>query len=511
MASERPRLRPFGKARAKWAADGSRAASTTPGSVDPSAPVAAAEIESFADAQAYLLGLVILERLPQDGTMRDVYKLDRMVALCAALGEPQRQFRSVHIAGTKGKGSVCELTAAMLIGSGMSVGMYTSPHILDIRERIRIGSRQISAEAFAAICRQVAIVAERVEAQLDAQSAPRDPTDTRARRNAPTFFEIMTAMAFVYFAQQAVDLAVIEVGLGGLLDCTNVIVPEVAAISLIGYDHMAVLGNTLAEIAAQKAGIFKPDVPALSFVQDPAVLSVFAQTAAAVGCPLKVVGRDLPYAVDSEPAKNGRTQWMVSIKTPRFDVAGVPVPLAGRHQAHNLALALGIIDTLAERGHRISEAGIIKGLERCVLAGRFEVLPTSPRIVLDVAHNPESVHALMQTLRENLQFDSLIMVFGCASDKDWEAMLGHLATGCDKVIFTKAAGSPRAAEATKLYKSYRKIHQKMAQVGKTMADALRMARAAAGAGDIICIAGSFYLVGEAKKLLKREGAQGKTP
>ncbi len=471
-------------------------------------PMRAEDITDYTQALAYLHERVNLERVPQDDTARHEYKLDRMRALCAALGNPERTLRCVHVAGTKGKGSTCELIASMAQGCDMFVGLFTSPHILDIRERIRLGSKPISQAAFTEVCRRVAVVAEQVESQLapspaadspaGADSTP--PADLPAADRA-TFFELMTAMCFVHFAQEAVDLAVIEVGLGGLLDCTNVITPEVAVVTLIGRDHMQILGDTVEQIARQKAGIFKPGVPALTYSQDEKVLGVFAEVASQVGCPLTVVGKDPAYRIEHEATRTGEQQWMVSLKTAHFDVEALPVPLAGEHQAHNTALALVVMDTLATRGLPITEDGVLAGLEKTRLPGRFEVLRTTPRIVLDVAHNPESIEALMKTLRQNLQFDSLVMVFGCASDKDWPAMLGHLATGCDKVFFTRSTGSPRAQEPKEMYRTYVKTYHKMAQISKSLPDAIKMAKAASAAGDAICICGSFYLVGEAKKLL----------
>lgn len=488
----------------------------------------ASNITSYQSALAYLHERVNLERVPQDLSAKHEYKLDRMHALCSALGNPERGLKCVHVAGTKGKGSTCEFIATMAQGCGLFVGLFTSPHISDIRERIRLGGKLISESAFADVCRQVALVAEAIEdASLDASHAAASqapsisasPVAENASSNAnvsdvkqpsatspvqpdrATFFELMTAMCFVHFAAEAVDLAVIEVGLGGLLDCTNVITPEVSVITLIGRDHMQILGDTVELIAAQKAGIIKPGIPVITYVQDPLAVNVFRTTAKRKNSQLIIAGESPAYTILSEPTRSGQQQWMVNIKTEHFDVQALPVPIPGEHQAHNLALALVTLDTLARRGMAITEAGAVAGLETTRLPGRFEVLRTTPRIVLDVAHNPESIDALMKTLRQNLQFDSLVMVFGCASDKDWPTMLAHLATSCDKVFFTKSTGSPRAQDPKDMYRTYTRTYQKMAQISKSLPDAIRMAKAAAAAGDAICITGSFYLIGEAKKIL----------
>ncbi len=484
----------------------------------------AADITGYQSALAYLHERVNLERVPQDLAAKHEYKLDRMHALCQALGNPQHGLKCVHVAGTKGKGSTCELIATMAQGCGLFVGLFTSPHISDIRERIRLGGKLISEAAFTDVCRQVALVAESLESAIHPASprsntAPQTGSIGRSNGNTShpqhdsaqpqpqlqpdraTFFELMTAMCFVHFANEAVDLAVIEVGLGGLLDCTNVITPEASVLTLIGRDHMQILGDTVELIAAQKAGIIKPGIPAITFAQDPRALAVFRETAKRCGAPLLIAGENPTYTILCEPTRSGQQQWMVSIKTEHFDLQALPVPIPGEHQAHNLALALVTLDTLARRGMAITEAGVVSGLETTRLPGRFEVLRTTPRLVLDVAHNPESIDALMKTLRQNLQFDSLVMVFGCASDKDWPAMLAHLSTSCDKVFFTKSTGSPRAQDPKEMYRTYTRTYHKMAQVSKNLPDAIRMAKAAAAAGDAICITGSFYLIGEAKKLL----------
>ncbi|MFN0012543.1 MAG: bifunctional folylpolyglutamate synthase/dihydrofolate synthase [Phycisphaerales bacterium] len=455
-------------------------------------------------ARHYLLARTDLERIAPTPATRDQYKLDRMVAILEALDNPQDSVRCIHVAGTKGKGSVCEMVAACLEASGYAVGLYTSPHLLDMRERVRINRKPVSESEFVALTKRVAKAAASVA-----------PTMGEA-----TFFELLTAIGFLHFAEQAVDVAVIEVGLGGRLDCTNVITPEVAAIATIGLDHTQILGDKIEEIAAQKAGIFKPGVPALVIQQDAKVLNVFRQVAQEVGAPLQVVGNDIEFSYRFEWASGGGAEARggrgagaggqcarVNLTTERSNYEHVPVPLKGEHQALNCGLALAILDKLSERGFACPEAKVLRGLESVSLPGRFEMALQSPRLLLDVAHNPDSMRALMKTIGACLQYDSLIVVFGCAADKDVNAMLRSLAAGADKVIFTRATGNARAMDPADLQQRYSELGGKMSQATATLREALDLAGRAVGRGDLICVAGSFYLVGETKRLLAEAAAR----
>lgn len=464
--------------------------------------VSVPSINSIEAAHAYLLNRVDLERLKPTPATRDQYKLDRMRAILAQLGNPQDAVRCVHVAGTKGKGSTCEMVAACLESCGYAVGIYTSPHLVDMRERVRINRRLISEADFLALTRRVAKAAAAVE-----------PGNGEA-----TYFELLTALAFVHFAEQAVDAAVIEVGLGGKLDCTNVITPEVAAVATIGLDHTQILGDTVEEIAAQKAGIFKPGVPALAIQQDAKVLKVFRDIAEKVGAPLQVVGEDIEFSFRFEwPAGGVRSSGRsaagagqggrVSLSTERSNYEHVAVPLKGEHQALNCGLALAILDKLSERGFSCPESRVLRGLESVDLRGRFEFALQSPRLLLDVAHNPDSMRALMKTIGACTQYDSLIVVFGCAADKDVDAMLRALGGGADKVIFTQATGNARAVNPAELQRRYADLGGKMSQAAPTLREALDLASRAVGRGDLICVCGSFYVVGETKRLLAEAAAR----
>lgn len=416
------------------------------------------------------------------------FKLDRTAALLKELGSPQLGCKFVHVAGSKGKGSTVEMTASMLAGCGYAVGVFTSPHLIDVRERVRINHTPIDPADFASMMGPVAKAVEAV----------------KKREGEATYFEVMTALGLAYFAEQAVDVAVIEVGLGGRLDSTNVITPEVSAITEIQLEHTQILGDTLGKIAREKAGIFKPGVPALTVPQKPEVLEAFRQVAEEVVCPLKVLGKDVDYSYRFESSPELGPHARVSVVTRRSNYEHMAVPLKGEHQAKNCGLALAILDTLRERGFDCPEREVAVGLARTLTAGRMEKVWQRPTIILDGAHTPESVECLIKALGAHMRYDSMVMIFGCSSDKNIDGMLGKVALGADKIIFSQATGSPRAMDPQELQRRFREKdgETKMTQAIPTLKDALTSAAKGVGKDDIIVVCGSFYLVGEAKKYLR---------
>ena len=441
---------------------------------------------SFADALQFLDARVNVERERPDKLPPGVFKLDRMRALMKALGNPEASLECVHVAGSKGKGSTVEMIAASLAGCGHAVGVYMSPHVVNIRERIRIGNEMIPEVMFARLVCRVwksaqAIIAEEGEA---------------------TFFEILTAMAFCYFADEAVDLAVLEVGLGGRLDATNVIVPLVSVITAIQMEHADILGDTLAKIAREKAGIMKRGVPCITLKQAPEVMEAFHAVAIEVGTPLWVVGEtiDFSYRLESSPELGPHAR--VLLLTPTSTFEHFAVPLKGEHQALNCGLALAAIDILKQNGVDAPEVKVAAGLAKAVNNARFEQVADRPRIIVDGAHNPESIEGLIRSVGLHLRVDSTIIVFGCAADKDIPGMIRALARGADKVIFTRASSSARAADPRELARKFEAISGHMAQTAASVAEAIDLARRAASREDLILVTGSFYVAGEAKKLLQ---------
>lgn len=436
-------------------------------------------------ALEFLYDRVDIERMRASRIDPKVFKLDRMRSLLEALGNPHEALRCVHVGGTNGKGSICAMVTSCLRQCGYTVGTYTSPHLIDLRERIMINGSVISHHAITDILGRVATATKKIPPRL----------------GAPTFFEVMTAVSLVQFAEEAVDAAVMEVGLGGKFDSTNVITPEVAAVGSIGFDHMPLLGDTLEKIAEQKAGIFKKGVPALTFQQDKSAVEAMRRVAEEVGASFQVVGDDIEFSLRFEANPQLGPHMRVGLSSERVTFEHIPVPLPGEHQAHNCGLTLAILDKLIERGFELPESKIIAGLESVQIPGRMELAWKEPRIILDGAHNAPAMNALMKSIGAHVPYDSMIVIFGCAADKDIDDLLKKVSLGADKVIFTRARNNARAADPKELARRFNEICQKMCQATETLEEALSVAVRAAGRDDLVCITGSFYLVGEAKKML----------
>ncbi len=469
----------------KAVSDKSRTSRVSGKAAAPVLPAKGKPFPSYQAALRYLAERQDFERTRLTREHRDKFKLDRTVALLDVLGNPHEAFRSVHVAGTKGKGSTSTMTASCLEACGYTVGLYTSPHVVDIRERVQINGAMISTSDFTRLLSQAAHAASKIE----------------GKHGEPTFFELMTALGFLRFAEQAVDIAVIECGLGGRLDCTNVITPEISVITAISLDHQQILGDTVEEIAREKAGIFKPGVTALTIEQPKPVLAVLREAAEKRGTKLEVLGEDIDFSYRFESSPELGPHRRVCVASPRSNFEHLAVPLAGEHQAWNCGLALAVLDRLRERGFETPERRVAAGLARTRIPGRMEMAWTNPRVLLDGAHNEASINALIKAIGAHVPYDSMVMVFGCAADKDIDAMLGKIALGADKVIFTKVAGSARAVDPYELQKRFVAISGKMTQVADALPEALNLASRAVSRGDLICVTGSFYLVGEAKKYL----------
>ena len=439
----------------------------------------------YQSALKWLYERMDIERTRASRIDPKVFKLDRMRFLLESLGNPQETLRCVHVAGTNGKGSICAMLTSCLREGGFTVGTYTSPHLVDLRERIQIDGTLISHHAFTDTMGRVAGAAAAIP----------------ERMGEPTFFEAVTAAAFLHFADQAIDVAVVEVGLGGRLDSTNVIIPEVAAVASIGFDHTQLLGDTLEKIAEQKAGIFKKGVPALTFQQDKVVVETMRRVASEVGAVFQVVGQEIDFSYRFEANPQLGPHMRVGLSTPRSTFEHISVPLPGEHQAYNCGLVLAVLDKLAERDLHVPETKVISGLAKTEVPGRMELVWKQPRVMIDGAHNAPAVSALMKSVGAHVPYDSLIVIFGCAADKDIDELLKRVALGADKVIFTKARNNTRAADPKDLAKRFNESSGKMCQVAETLDEALSVAVRAAGREDLILITGSFYLAGEAKKQL----------
>jgi len=439
-------------------------------------------IRTYDSALKYLFTHTDYERMARVRYNADTFSLARMKSLLKRLRDPHKSLRCIHIAGTKGKGSTATMLAEMLQACGYKVGLYTSPHLVDIRERIRINGEMISQ---AALTRSINKVAPHIERMAD---------------DKPTFFEIFTAIGFLYFADQGVDLTVLETGLGGRLDSTNVIKPLVVGLTSISMDHMHQLGDTLEAIAWEKAGVFKSGVPAVSVPQDSAAKAVLEKAAKRAKASLLFTGENIHFSYRFESSRESGPLTRICLTTESSEFQHLPVPLMGEHQALNCGLALALLDQLKGLGVEIDDAQAIEGLARVQLPGRMELLMENPRVLADGAHNAASMEALMRAIGQYIPYDSMVVVFGCAADKDIDGMLEQVTRGADKVIFTRA-DHPRAAAPEDLAEMYEERSGRTAQVADGLPEALGIAKSAVSREDIICVTGSFYLVGEAKKLL----------
>ncbi|MBN2019309.1 MAG: bifunctional folylpolyglutamate synthase/dihydrofolate synthase [Sedimentisphaerales bacterium] len=410
----------------------------------------------------------------------DTFDLKRMERLLSLVGNPHNKFDTIHIAGTKGKGSTATMLAKMLEANGYKVGLYTSPHVVDLHERIRINSEMITKSAMLGLINRVY-----------------KPVEKMAKERCPTFFEIMTAISFMHFADTKADVAVVETGLGGRLDSTNVIKPKLVGITSLSIDHQKQLGSTIAEIAGEKAGIFKPGVPIITVQQDPDALQVLKTRAAAVKAHISITGVDIDFSHRFETSPEHGPHNRVCLTTPTSKFEHLRVPLHGIHQAINCGLALAMLDKLKTVGYTIDNEKAAKGLSQVKLDGRMEMICEDPRILIDAAHNAASIRALMHAIGQSIPYDSMIVIFGCNEDKDIKGMLRELQFGADKVIFTRS-NSVRAASPDELADQYIAISNKMCQSALNLPEALRLARSAVGKEDLICITGSFYLIGQAK-------------
>jgi dihydrofolate synthase/folylpolyglutamate synthase len=443
-------------------------------------PKGSGDINSYNAAVRYLLERTDFERMRSVKYNETTFKLDRMEQLLAKLGNPHKQIRTVHVAGTNGKGSTVSMIGSMLQACGYTVGIYTSPHLVDLRERILINGQMVDKAVFTDLMKRVAKAAEKAGVE-------------------PTFFEAMTAVCFKHFAEQAVDIAVVEVGLGGRLDSTNVIRPEACVITSIEFDHMKLLGNSLEEIAREKAGIFKRDVPAFIFESEPNVERAIAEVAEKAGAPLKIVNKDIDYSARFCVTDDLGPHTRVCLYTKTSRLEHLPVPLPGEHMASNCGLALAVVDHLKTVGFDCPEDKITAGLAATRVPGRMQLVWDRPRVLVDGAHNPAALGALMRCVGAHVPYDSMICVFGCCSDKDVPALIDKVNLGADKVIFTRAANTPRSADPEDLQKLFNERSGKMSQVAKTLPEALEMATRAVSREDLVCVTGSFYLVGETLK------------
>lgn len=397
--------------------------------------------------------------------------LNNTIDLCAFLKNPQQHFKCIHIAGTNGKGSVSHMLASVLQEQGYKTGLYTSPHIRDFRERIRINGAMISEKA-------VIDFTESIQSFID--------------QKEPSFFEVTVGMAFKYFADEGVDIAVIETGLGGRLDSTNIIDPEISVITNIGFDHTALLGNTLEAIAGEKAGIIKKTKPVVIGRSNSSTKNVFLNKAKETGSPIQFAEEN--YQI--EDIANGRTTLSFQITSPTGLQRNITSKLNGIYQVENIRTVVASIDMLNELGWKISEDALLKGIYNTSLntglRGRWEIIEENPTVVLDVGHNPDGIQQILKQLN-NCTYNQLHIILGLSKDKDYQEILSLLPKTA-RYSFTQAT-IPRALDATTLKEEARKLGLEGNDF-TNVNDALSYAKEHSSKDDLILICGSVFIIGE---------------
>jgi dihydrofolate synthase / folylpolyglutamate synthase len=432
----------------------------------------------------YAAALRYLDSLIRSDRPRRPYgdeKLSRMRHLLAGLGDPHRRLRTVLVAGTKGKGSTAVMIAEILRAHGLRVGLTVKPHLVDYRERIQVSGHKISRADLAAL---VAQVRPEIEARRDLIWGP------------ATYVETTVAIALLYFVRQRVDVAVVEVGIGGRLDATNVLDPLVSVITPISYDHTEILGETLTAIATEKAGIIRSGGSVVSAPQPEEALSVIARTCETERARLVLVGRDVAVRVEKSSLRGVRAT--VQGLTETYPIR---VPLLGRHQAVNAATAIAAIELLREQSIQVDATAIRRGLAAVRWPARVELIDTAPYTIIDVGHNPASMEALRDTLQQLLGGRRLILVFGMLATKDYRTVAAMIAPLADTIV-TTTPDNPHALAADRLAEEVRR-HAAAVLVVPDRRAAVERGRALAGPEDVLVITGSFYLVGEAREWLRR--------
>ncbi|MDA1014151.1 MAG: bifunctional folylpolyglutamate synthase/dihydrofolate synthase [Planctomycetota bacterium] len=457
---------------------------------------------TYEDAVAFLYGRINFERTQSRGLSKRVFKLDRMQALLERLDNPQARIPAIHVAGTKGKGSTSAMLAAILEAAGYRVGLFTSPHVSTFEERFTVAGQTANAET-------VVKLVQTVEPHVAAMS--RENPVMR-----PTFFEIITAIGWLHFLAAQVDIVVLEVGLGGRLDSTNVCRPIVSVITNISFDHMAILGDTLAKIAAEKAGIIKPSVPIVSGVVADEARTVIRAVARDNAARLWELDREIHCdyrlfaGIDSagfDDADARRIHGCVNVETPLNRWDELEIGLVGRHQAINAALALGVVDTLnSTDGSRFQ---IPPTAPRAALRSvrwplRIEIVRREPLVVLDAAHNEASMRALTETLAACFPGKRRVLLFGTTADKDVAAMLQIAISGFDEIVLTCYSNNPRALQLEELERLAGQLTDRRFPAASNSAAAWEYAVKRASPDILICAAGSFFFAAEMRELLMVE-------
>ncbi len=447
---------------------------------------------NYQETLDYIYSFVNYEVSPAVAYNRRFYNIKRVEELLARVGNPHLKPKSVHIAGTKGKGSTTVMIARVLTESGYKTGLSVKPHLIDLRERFQIDNELISEE-------ELISITERLKPEIT-------EVNRKATYGRLTTFEILTAIGFVFYAAHHADFQVVEVGLGGTLDATNVIVPEVSVISPISYDHVDVLGHTLTEIASAKAGIIKQGVPVVSSIQREESMKVIAETCKKLNAPLIRVGSDI--ICESRGFSEGMQHFSVKGRLGRYDIA---TPLLGYYQIDNVPAAIGALEVLMEKGYRVTHETIVNGLSKVSWPGRFQIIDRNPTILIDGAHNEDSAIRLKEAIEKYFsrgkltgtaaeRYSKAILIIGTSSDHDAAAIIGELYPLFDRAIITRSRHH-RAAKTEVIREMFRKYGIEP-EITSNVTEAVKLARSFADKDDLIVAAGSLFIVGEMLEVVK---------
>ncbi|QDU14898.1 Folylpolyglutamate synthase [Gimesia maris] len=459
--------------------------------------------EKYQQSLDFLFGRLNYERMGSSKYSTSDFKLGRMQELLESLGNPQSEVRTIHIAGTKGKGSTSAMIAEMLSAAGFRTGLFTSPHITCYEERILIDGRQIEPEQLVDLVSELIQVVEQL--------------DLKPGNLSPTFFELTTALAWMHFQQQRVDFAVMEVGLGGRLDSTNVCEPLASVVTNISYDHTALLGNTIEQITREKAGIIKQGVPVFSGVTQPEAMAVLEEVCREKQAPLYLLNRDFNRLV--EPCQGFRreqtddsrlfpdsNQQTIQVRTPWSLIDQMPVTLLGTHQLTNATLAVTVIDYLRQQGVPLEDSQMRQGMTRLKWPARIELVQKNPPVVIDTAHNGASIEALVETLAASFPQTNRILIFAATKDKDVGEMLETLLPSFQTVILTQYLSNPRRIPVEELVELTRAVQLSTGNTSQlSITDspeaAWLQAKDMLTPDALICVTGSFFIAAELRELL----------
>lgn len=424
--------------------------------------------------------------------------LNNIRRILTALGNPENSFKSIHIAGTNGKGSVAAMIASILKSHGFKTGLFTSPHLISFTERIRIDGIEITAHEVAALTEEIKYYIAEIKNNLSDDFIP-------------TFFEVVTAMAFLYFKRNNIDWAAIETGMGGRLDATNVITPEAAVITKISYDHKEFLGNTIKDIAMEKAGIIKNRIPIISTMQEKEAEDMICKTAKEKNAPLFMYGKDFKSILKSADIKGIVFDYYAMANADyNLEFSNLFVPLAGQFQALNASTALTAIIQALANNFNVSAA--VKGLADVQWHGRLEIVNNNPLIMIDGAHNPDAAEALSDFIKKHLVNYKIILIMGIMADKDIQGIMQPLLPLASEIIFTtpnygRAASQERLAEIASNMGCKSKTSPSVKEAIETAKD-ISSSYNSRNINPLILITGSFYTIGEAMEALGKKSVFG---